>query len=220
MYYLNSRYYNPEIGRFINADGLVGPVGGILTHNMYAYAINNPVMMIDPNGYSPWSWLEDRWNDTKEWVTGVYDDVNNWLDSTYESPFTIPSLSEEIIPILSSLVGINITGGQVIHKIEGIEAINTVISSVTISSDILNTWTENNNNTIRQRFQKTGIQLLGFGANVGVGIVVGLSFSAAVASGGTLLPVALAVTGVCLGMWAPYKIEEYQRKLYHKYGIE
>ena len=24
MYYLNSRYYDPEIGRFINADGLVG----------------------------------------------------------------------------------------------------------------------------------------------------------------------------------------------------
>lgn len=54
LYYLNSRYYNPEIGRFINADGLVGPVGGILTHNMYTYAINNPMMMVDPDGEFPW----------------------------------------------------------------------------------------------------------------------------------------------------------------------
>ena len=38
LYYLNSRYYNPEIGRFINADGLIGQTGDILGHNMYAYA--------------------------------------------------------------------------------------------------------------------------------------------------------------------------------------
>jgi hypothetical protein len=50
LYYLNSRYYNPEIGRFINADGLIGQTGDILGHNMYAYTQNNPVMMIDPSG--------------------------------------------------------------------------------------------------------------------------------------------------------------------------
>ncbi len=30
LYYLNSRYYNPEIGRFINADGLIGQTGEFL----------------------------------------------------------------------------------------------------------------------------------------------------------------------------------------------
>jgi RHS repeat-associated protein len=42
-YYLNSRYYNPEIGRFINADGLVGQPGDILGYNMYAYSKSNPI---------------------------------------------------------------------------------------------------------------------------------------------------------------------------------
>ena len=54
FYYLNSRYYNPELGRFINADGLVGEQGELLAHNMYAYAMNNPIMMVDPSGYLAW----------------------------------------------------------------------------------------------------------------------------------------------------------------------
>ncbi|ERJ11048.1 RHS repeat-associated core domain-containing protein, partial [Haloplasma contractile] len=50
-YYLNSRYYNPEWGRFINQDGILGQTGDLLGHNLYAYTQNNPVMMVDPSGY-------------------------------------------------------------------------------------------------------------------------------------------------------------------------
>ena len=44
LYYLNSRYYNPEIGRYINANdvGAISPssVNGV---NLYMYSVNNPV---------------------------------------------------------------------------------------------------------------------------------------------------------------------------------
>lgn len=43
MYYLNSRYYDPEIGRFINPDAALGQVGNIHGHNMFIYCFNNPV---------------------------------------------------------------------------------------------------------------------------------------------------------------------------------
>ena len=50
FYYLNSRYYDPEIGRFLNADGYVSTGQDILGNNMFAYCNNNPIKMVDPNG--------------------------------------------------------------------------------------------------------------------------------------------------------------------------
>ncbi len=50
LYYLQSRYYNPEIGRFINADALVSTGQGILGYNMFVYCGNNPVANSDPFG--------------------------------------------------------------------------------------------------------------------------------------------------------------------------
>ena len=50
LYYLNSRYYDPETGRFINADGFVSTGQGILASNMFAYCENNPVNRQDKNG--------------------------------------------------------------------------------------------------------------------------------------------------------------------------
>ena len=51
LYYLNSRYYDAEVGRFINADGIVGANGGLQGYNMFAYCNNNPVNYTDSNGY-------------------------------------------------------------------------------------------------------------------------------------------------------------------------
>ena len=56
LYYLQSRYYNPEWGRFINADGYVSTGTGMLGYNMFAYCNNNPVMFVDPTGEAWWHW--------------------------------------------------------------------------------------------------------------------------------------------------------------------
>ena len=54
MYYLQSRYYDAKICRFINADMQISGVGGeILGYNMFAYCMNNPVNMSDLAGNWP-----------------------------------------------------------------------------------------------------------------------------------------------------------------------
>jgi hypothetical protein len=53
LYYLQSRYYNQEWGRFINADAFAGQPGELLSNNMFIYSLNNPINMQDPNGFRP-----------------------------------------------------------------------------------------------------------------------------------------------------------------------
>jgi RHS repeat-associated protein len=44
LYYLRSRYYNPQWGRFANADALID-------QNLYSYCKNSPMKFHDPSGY-------------------------------------------------------------------------------------------------------------------------------------------------------------------------
>ena len=47
MYFLNSRYYDPRLGRFINADSYASTGQSVLGHNMFAYCNNtNPSIVI------------------------------------------------------------------------------------------------------------------------------------------------------------------------------
>ena len=53
FYYLQSRYYDPAVGRFINADGITtiaATPNGLYDKNLYSYCDNNPVMRKDDGG--------------------------------------------------------------------------------------------------------------------------------------------------------------------------
>lgn len=51
LYYLQTRYYDPEVGRFISQDDVDYAEPEVINGlNLYAYCGNNPVMNVDPNG--------------------------------------------------------------------------------------------------------------------------------------------------------------------------
>ena len=52
FYYLQSRYYDPIVGRFLNADdaAYLGVSGTVSTWNLFSYCENNPVMNKDSRG--------------------------------------------------------------------------------------------------------------------------------------------------------------------------
>ena len=56
FYYLQSRYYDPAVRRFLNADSYGSTGQGLLGYNMFAYCNNNPVACIDDSGDDP-IWL-------------------------------------------------------------------------------------------------------------------------------------------------------------------
>ena len=56
LYYLQSRYYDPETGRFVNADGLVQTGMGLMDKNMFAYCLDDPVNYTDSDGMCARAW--------------------------------------------------------------------------------------------------------------------------------------------------------------------
>ena len=53
FYYLQSRYYDPVVGRWINSDSQLNTSLGILGLNQFSYCLNNPVNMVDYGGNKP-----------------------------------------------------------------------------------------------------------------------------------------------------------------------
>ena len=71
LYYLNSRYYDPETCRFLNADNAISGTGeSIQGYNLFAYCFNNSVNMADSSGHWP------------QWLKNIASSVKNVVDST------------------------------------------------------------------------------------------------------------------------------------------
>ncbi len=77
FYYVSSRYYDPEICRFINADDVdyLGTNGDFTSLNLFAYCGNNPVLRTDIDGHS--------WKDIRDWLKKTWDKVKGAAYSAY-----------------------------------------------------------------------------------------------------------------------------------------
>jgi len=79
LYIIGSRLYSPVLMRMINPDNNLGIIGNSISHNLYAYALNNPVSVsIDPFSFTL----------TKTFIFGIVAIVLIWflLASWYTMP--------------------------------------------------------------------------------------------------------------------------------------
>ncbi len=67
LYYYRARWYDPSLGRFIQADTLVPAPGNPQSLNRYAYVYNNPLKYTDPSGHDP---LDNAWQSEFQRVHG------------------------------------------------------------------------------------------------------------------------------------------------------
>ena len=82
FYYLQSRYYDPVVKRFLNADSYSSTGQGFLGYNMFAYCGNNPIIRSDYAGRC-WledvgKWFSDRWDDVVEFGKKCWHDATYW----------------------------------------------------------------------------------------------------------------------------------------------
>ena len=76
LYYLQSRYYDPQVKRFVNADGFASTGQGFIGYNMFVYSNNSPVNFDDATGDMP-TWVYKYFGT----VWNYYSFVCNYGDS-------------------------------------------------------------------------------------------------------------------------------------------
>ncbi|MHB9095942.1 MAG: RHS repeat-associated core domain-containing protein, partial [Eubacteriales bacterium] len=77
LLYLRSRYYMPEVGRFINRDTFPGYTANPLSMHKYAYVENNSVNFVDPSG----NWAAKAHEELTRDVIDSF--INNYEDTSF-----------------------------------------------------------------------------------------------------------------------------------------
>ena len=91
MYYLQTRYYDPTTGRFINADNtaFISSSGTAIGDNIYTYCENNPINRSDREG----TFFKEIYNKLKKAVRKITHGVNNILVKMHVDTAKIGSIA-------------------------------------------------------------------------------------------------------------------------------
>ena len=122
MYYLQSRYYDQNVGRFVNSDDVsgLGYSGTILSYNLLTYCENEPIMNIDSSGFAKVNLSNIKYGVFAYWARSI---AKFWLDG-YEKKLI--SLSRGSVTLYLSL-SVSTTIGK-------LKSVSVSSNSITIAS--------------------------------------------------------------------------------------
>ena len=109
LYFYNARYYDPTLGRFIQADTIIPDPANPQSLNRYAYTLNNPLRYTDPTGHFSddeiLDWLKAQNPDNWESIWHTWQQNAAWMDwlrnaqfgdgllnSLHDNPYAVFSL--------------------------------------------------------------------------------------------------------------------------------
>ena len=102
IYWLQSRFYDPSTGRFLNADGYVTTGQGLLSTNMFLYCGNNPVNRLDSNGAffrKIGQFLSNAWNEFKNWVVNTFGASESAVHQIKQETELMPKVVNTVITV-------------------------------------------------------------------------------------------------------------------------
>ena len=123
LYYLNSRYYSPTLGRFLNTDNLLGANQDFSSNNLYAYCSNNPIVNVDHNGtFSLWDFFD---------VVFFVDSANKFIEKPSWGTFGNLALDTiSLAPLIPSIGSVKKTTSAV-SKVKKTKKAKTVAKKTT-----------------------------------------------------------------------------------------
>ena len=95
LYYVNSRYYDPQVKRFVNSDSVIFDTQGLLGMNLFSYCGNNPANRSDELGQS--------WTRIKSWFKSVGKKIERYLNESNVYGATISRITLSIKGLATSL---------------------------------------------------------------------------------------------------------------------
>lgn len=159
MYYLQSRYYNASIGRFVNTDDIVAfsaLYSADTKINLITYCINNPITYKDENGYS---FKDTIWSLIKSIGRKVWSLIKYFWKS-FSKPGKIKLKPFEII--IDMLVGV---------------VLPWIAAPLKAFSSILTSYKAFNSKLVEISFKSVGTGLLAFLKKLGVKVSMNFLFS-------------------------------------------
>jgi RHS repeat-associated protein len=120
LYYYNARYYDPYLGRFIQADTEIPDLSNPQSYNRYTYCVNDPLRYNDPSGHNVVTdAASDLWNDEVQgagFVEDWFSSAAQSVASTLEKPFVTPTVA----PDPNSVQALSQQGGVWFQTIPGV----------------------------------------------------------------------------------------------------
>ena len=141
LYYLNARYYDSKIARFMTEDTYTGEANDPLSLNLYTYCYNNPIIYIDPTGHYVSDW--DRYNLSRDAITQLENCGAAWNIARANNDKEGMAIAHQSAEIIRNSTGLR-DGTNVKGNANG----NTMVVN---SSGQLSVYVSQNSSTQRQQ---------------------------------------------------------------------